>query len=300
MQHHRTRRLTLLMLSLGLSISASACATYDVGKGHGPDGIGLDGVNAVIRGDVARADAEFHEDYVNHPANPLAVFNKADSLRAHGQIAEADVLYSQAAATGKNYIPDILLEPHDATTTVRDVACMHLAEDRKADPNCPSLRAELDVVTPLPPAPPAPPAPPPPPAVAEAPPPPAPLMQAPATVAVRDFVVFFDFDKSDITPEARSVIAAAVDAAKKNGAIRIRITGHTDTVGTRSYNQRLSERRANAVKNEMVRLGMNMADITTVGRSFDDPLIPTGPGVREPQNRRAMIDLGQPNVAERF
>jgi outer membrane protein OmpA-like peptidoglycan-associated protein len=286
------------MLSLTLSISASACATYDSFKGHGPDGIGKQGVDAVIEGDIPRADAEFAKDYVNHPANPLAVFNKADSLHAHGQIEDADMLYRQAAESGKNYIPDILLEPHDSTTTVRDVACMHLAQDGKADPNCPSVRAELNIVTPAP-APAAPPAPPPPPAVAEAPPPPAPLMQAPATVAVRDFVVFFDFDKAEITPEAHGVIAAAVDAAKKNGAIRIRITGHTDTVGTQSYNQRLSERRANAVKNEMVRLGMNTADISTVGRSFDDPLVPTGPGVREPQNRRAVIDLGTPNVAER-
>jgi outer membrane protein OmpA-like peptidoglycan-associated protein len=299
MQQRTKRRLALTILSLGLSLSAAACATYDPSKGHGNDGLGKEGVDAVVRGDIGRADAEFHKDYVTHPSNPLAVFNKADSLHAHGQIEEADMLYRQAAESGKGYIPDILLEPHDSKTTVRDVACMHLAQDGKADPNCPNFRAELNIVTP-PPAPAAPPAPPPPPAVAEAPPPPAPLMQAPATVAVRDFVVFFDFDKTNITPEARGVIAAAVEAAKKNGAIRIRITGHTDTVGTQSYNQRLSERRAEAVKNEMVRLGMNTTDIATVGRSFDDPLVPTGPGVREPQNRRAVIDLGQPNVAGGF
>jgi outer membrane protein OmpA-like peptidoglycan-associated protein len=41
----------------------------------------------------------------------------------------------------------------------------------------------------------------------------------------------------------------------------------------------------------MTRLGLNGNDIQTVGRSFTDPLVPTGPGVREPQNRRAVIDL---------
>jgi outer membrane protein OmpA-like peptidoglycan-associated protein len=46
------------------------------------------------------------------------------------------------------------------------------------------------------------------------------------------------------------------------------------------------------VKEEMMHQGMNADDITTVGKSFDDPLVPTGPGVREPQNRRAVIDLG--------
>ena len=75
--------------------------------------------------------------------------------------------------------------------------------------------------------------------------------------------------------------------------VRIVVTGHTDTVGSMAYNQGLSERRADSVKTEMVREGMNAGDITTAGRNFSDPLVPTGPGVREPQNRRAVIDLGR-------
>jgi outer membrane protein OmpA-like peptidoglycan-associated protein len=82
-----------------------------------------------------------------------------------------------------------------------------------------------------------------------------------------------------------------------HGPVHITITGHTDTVGSHRYNQALSERRANAVKNEMVRMGMNAAQIGTIGKSFDDPLVATGPGVREPLNRRAMIDLGNPPIA---
>jgi outer membrane protein OmpA-like peptidoglycan-associated protein len=135
----------------------------------------------------------------------------------------------------------------------------------------------------------APPAPPPPP-VAQYVPPPAPEI-------VRNYVVFFDFDKSTLTPEAREVVGRAVETAKMHGPVHITITGHTDTVGSHRYNQALSERRAQAVKNEMVRMGMASSEISTVGRSFDEPLIATGPGVREPQNRRAMIDLGNPPVA---
>ena len=75
--------------------------------------------------------------------------------------------------------------------------------------------------------------------------------------------------------------------------VRVVVTGHTDTVGSVRYNQALSERRANAVKNEMVREGLNANDIMTVGRNFADPLVATGRGVREPQNRRAVIDLGR-------
>jgi outer membrane protein OmpA-like peptidoglycan-associated protein len=70
------------------------------------------------------------------------------------------------------------------------------------------------------------------------------------------------------------------------------VTGHTDTVGSDKYNQALSERRAEAVKGEMVRQGMDGRSIAIAGKSFHDPLVPTGPGVREPQNRRAVIHLG--------
>jgi outer membrane protein OmpA-like peptidoglycan-associated protein len=130
------------------------------------------------------------------------------------------------------------------------------------------------------------PAPAPPLIVAEAPPAPTP------PPAINRFVVFFDFDKSNLTAESLQVVSLAVKTGKDSGMARIAVTGHTDTVGSQRYNQALSERRAKAVKTEMMRLGMVGTDITTIGKSFSEPLVATGPGVREPQNRRAMIDLG--------
>jgi outer membrane protein OmpA-like peptidoglycan-associated protein len=128
---------------------------------------------------------------------------------------------------------------------------------------------------PPPPPPPAPPAPPPP------PPPP-----------VKTFIVFFDFDKSNLTDKAQEVVEEAVRTAKTNGFVKVLVTGHTDTVGSDRYNQALSIRRAQSVKDEMVREGLDGNGIAIEGKSFHDPLVPTGPGVREPQNRRAVIDLG--------
>jgi len=116
-------------------------------------------------------------------------------------------------------------------------------------------------------------------------------------VPARQFMVFFDFDKSNLTTEARDIVSAAVRTAKERGSVRIVVTGHTDTVGSLRYNQGLSERRANSVKAEMVKQGMDGTMIATVGKSFTDPLIQTGPGVREPQNRRAVIDIGGGAVA---
>jgi OOP family OmpA-OmpF porin len=126
--------------------------------------------------------------------------------------------------------------------------------------------------------------------VEAAPPPPPPAPPPPPPV--KTFIVFFDFNKSNLTAEAQAVVSEAVKTAKTQGAVRILVTGHTDTVGSHEYNQGLSERRAASVKGEMVNEGMSPDDISTVGKSFDDPLVPTGPGVREPQNRRAVIDLG--------
>jgi len=72
--------------------------------------------------------------------------------------------------------------------------------------------------------------------------------------------------------------------------VRIEIVGHTDTVGSAPYNQALSESRAASVAAEMLRQDADL-QVSTEGRSFDEPLVQTGPGVREPQNRRAVIDL---------
>jgi OmpA-OmpF porin, OOP family len=107
----------------------------------------------------------------------------------------------------------------------------------------------------------------------------------------KTYIVFFDFNKSNLTAEAQSVVAEAAEAYKSTGSAHVQVVGHTDTVGSSSYNQKLSERRAATVKAEMVRLGVSADAITTEGRGFSDPMVPTGAGVREPQNRRAVIEL---------
>jgi outer membrane protein OmpA-like peptidoglycan-associated protein len=107
------------------------------------------------------------------------------------------------------------------------------------------------------------------------------------------YIVFFDFNKSNLTSEAQAVVAEAAEAYKATGSVRVQVVGHTDTVGSASYNQQLSERRAASVAAELERLGVPGDAITTEGRGFSDPMVPTGPGVREPQNRRAVIDLSK-------
>jgi OmpA-OmpF porin, OOP family len=127
------------------------------------------------------------------------------------------------------------------------------------------------------------PAPPPPPE--PAPPP------APAPEAKRSFQVFFDFNKDNITAAAAKVIQAASDVVKAGNVAEIEVTGHTDTVGSAQYNQGLSERRADAVKKQLIADGVDGGEIMTKGVGKTGLLVPTADGVREAQNRRAEIVL---------
>lgn len=111
----------------------------------------------------------------------------------------------------------------------------------------------------------------------------------PAPAPPRSFLVFFDWDKANVRPDAEKVLEAAADYAKNRGLARINLTGYADRSGPASYNMRLSVRRAQNVKAAMVKLGISPENISVVGRGESDPLVPTADGVREPRNRRVEI-----------
>lgn len=125
-------------------------------------------------------------------------------------------------------------------------------------------------------------APPTPPPAAPPPPPPPPVKQ---------FIVFFGFDRCDITAEADRVLSEAATAAKATGSASVRVVGHTDTSGSNGYNQRLSDCRANAAKANLAGKGIAESSISTSGRGEAELMVQTGDGVKEPQNRRATVDL---------
>ena len=102
--------------------------------------------------------------------------------------------------------------------------------------------------------------------------------------------IFFGFDSSAITAAADAIIRDLVAAVGGTGRA-VSVVGHTDTVGSQAYNQILSERRASAVANRMVELGVPAATITAAGRSFNEPAVATGPGVREARNRRVEVSV---------
>ncbi|MDR3529131.1 MAG: OmpA family protein [Rhodopila sp.] len=121
-------------------------------------------------------------------------------------------------------------------------------------------------------------------------PPPAPAAAPiPASPISRSYLVFFDWDKADLTDRARQIVAEAAANSTKVQYTQLEVNGYTDTSGTAKYNQGLSVRRAQAVAAELVKDGVPKSAITIQGFGETHLLVATGQGVREPQNRRVEI-----------
>ena len=121
------------------------------------------------------------------------------------------------------------------------------------------------------------------------PPPPAAPAPVPAAAPSRSYLVFFDWDKYNLTDRARQIIAEAAANSAKVQYTRIEVNGYTDTSGTPQYNKGLSVRRAKAVEAQLIADGVPANAITIQGFGDTRLLVPTGPGVREPQNCRVEI-----------
>jgi hypothetical protein len=107
--------------------------------------------------------------------------------------------------------------------------------------------------------------------------------------APHSYLVFFDFNKSDLTPQAVSIVNQAASNAGPAKVTQLTVTGHTDTVGSDAYNMRLSRRRAESVAAQLEKDGIPSSEISIVAKGKRDLLVPTADGVKEPQNRRVQI-----------
>ncbi|MGH8581068.1 MAG: OmpA family protein [Gammaproteobacteria bacterium] len=105
----------------------------------------------------------------------------------------------------------------------------------------------------------------------------------------QNYLVFFDLDKADVTPEGMSIVESAAADANDQPFKRIVAFGHADTSGSDQHNMDLSQRRAEAVKSALAELGVQADTIETEALGETQPLVPTDDGVREPQNRRVEI-----------
>lgn len=140
------------------------------------------------------------------------------------------------------------------------------------------------------------PPPPPPPAPEPAPmlppaPAPAPAPE-PVVCTPGPYIVFFEWDRSDITPEAGGILDNAVSAYQSCGNAQVMLAGHADRSGAASYNVGLSQRRADAVRSYLGSRGIPDGVMTTEAFGESRPRVDTADGVRELQNRRVEITYG--------
>ena len=115
----------------------------------------------------------------------------------------------------------------------------------------------------------------------------------PPGAAASAYMIFFDLDRANITPQAAATLQQAAGAYKASGATGMTVTGHADRSGPDGYNMALSLRRANAARDVLAREGVPAGSIAVVGRGESQPLVATADGVVEPQNRRDEIVLGR-------
>ena len=111
----------------------------------------------------------------------------------------------------------------------------------------------------------------------------------PMLVENAKYIVFFDFDESGLTSGANSILDAAAQEAKTRQLTSVNLIGHTDTSGSRDYNQKLSMKRANAVRDGLVQRGVDGSLLSLNHRGEEELMVDTADDVREPANRRTEI-----------
>ena len=104
-------------------------------------------------------------------------------------------------------------------------------------------------------------------------------------------MAYFPFDQYVLTPEAQQVVQEAASYASQGHATKVVVVGHTDTSGSDAYNERLSERRAKAVADALVGLGVEQSALAVDFKGEKDLAVQTPDGTKEPLNRRSTIDI---------
>ena len=103
--------------------------------------------------------------------------------------------------------------------------------------------------------------------------------------------VYFDTDRYDLRPDARATLEKQAQWLKQYGNVRVQVEGHADERGTREYNLALADRRAAAVKNYLVALGIPAGRVTTISYGKERPVDPRSSEEAWAQNRRGVTAI---------
>jgi len=211
---------------------------------------------------------------MNNLAKLILAASAVVALSAHAQAPQASKPYSS-----------YLQSPDGTIVKSGSGACVHTGYWTPADANvvgCDGVVAQAPVVAPAPE--PAAPPPPPPPAPA-----PAPAPTAEKVTYAAD--TFFDFDRAVLKPEGKAKLDELVSQLQGVNLEVVVAVGHTDSIGTSSYNQGLSVRRAEAVKSYLVSKGIEANRVYTEGKGESQPVADNKTRQGRAQNRRVEVEV---------
>jgi OOP family OmpA-OmpF porin len=122
---------------------------------------------------------------------------------------------------------------------------------------------------------------------------PAPMAPAPAPVAkvVKTFTVYFDHDKTAITPAAQAILADAAKSARELSPTNVFVVGHADTSGAAAYNEKLAAKRAKAVAEALSKIGVASRVLDVKAKGETTLAVKTADNKKEPRNRRVEIQF---------
>jgi outer membrane protein OmpA-like peptidoglycan-associated protein len=106
-------------------------------------------------------------------------------------------------------------------------------------------------------------------------------------------MVFFDWGKGEIRSDDAATLDKVAEAYRANPSMRVKLSGHSDRSGSAATNRRTALGRAEMVGSELEKRGVARNAMSVASFGEDQPLVPTDDGVREVQNRRVVIELGQ-------
>jgi outer membrane protein OmpA-like peptidoglycan-associated protein len=259
-------RILLGLVPAGLLLSACANNSNQSqaipADSSGQQTVFTDGFTALQSGDNATARQDLEQAYQQNPHDPYDEENLGAAYQNTGDLGKALPLYRDTIANGQDLHPTFVTRPEVQGMTMAQIAAWNLklaGVDEYGNALQPSQSAAL---------------------------------QEPQS----KYEVYFAFDRADVTPEGAKILRAAAKSAMAGNLARIEVVGHTDTVGPVAYNQRLSERRATAVKQALLADGVPADTIEAHGVGKAGLAVPTPDGVREPKNRRVEISEEEAKV----
>lgn len=243
---------------------------------------------------AVQVKSKFYGQFSTSPmAGPAHLFlNDTDTVPAAQGLLGMSWNFSERTALDVTYRYTALAKTTISSKSSNTTA-VWTPGDFSGDFNNQALTVGLRMAFGAPAAPPPPPAPPAPePTPTPTPPPPPPVVEAPKAVfAAKEYIVYFDHNKSDITAESQAVISEAASYAKEGNAVKIVVVGHADTSGSAAYNVKLSERRSKVVADALAALGVNTSTLSLDWKGESQLAKSTKDGVKEPLNRRSTVNI---------